>query len=79
MSPIRLLPLLAASATLITLTAPVSARPMAETLALPQGHALILPSLPQDVDRLARRGRGADDAPGHTRRGRGTDDPVGHA
>jgi hypothetical protein len=26
----------------------------------------------------ARRGRGADDGPGHIRRGRGKDDPVGH-
>ena len=26
----------------------------------------------------ARRGRGADDAPGHIRRGRGADDPAGH-
>ena len=80
--------LIALTATLISLAGVATATP------LPEGGALHLKAgsaAASDTTVIARRGRGADDPPGHAalewqlklpsdidRRGRGKDDPVGH-
>ena len=71
--------LIAAAAGFMALTGTAQAMPLGDAIAQTPLTGLTVVAPAQDPLIFARRGRGADDAPGHIRHGHGADDPAGHA